>query len=85
MCYFIRIKIEKNVFLTKNRTFFMKFWTKERKDFTAAWVLALSAGSYVGGVMFNILGAGESDRNAIIGFALVVLLYVVGVLLKGGK
>jgi len=44
-----------------------------QKDFFAAWCIAMSAGSFVGGVMFNTLGLGSDLRLAGIGGTLVVV------------
>jgi len=37
----------------------MKFFSKERRDVISAWCIAMSAGAFVGGVLFNSLGMGD--------------------------
>ncbi|MCL2845125.1 MAG: hypothetical protein FWE23_06710 [Chitinivibrionia bacterium] len=44
-------------------------------------------GAFIGGVVFNTLGAGQDFRNACIGFALMLIFLLLGCFLKlkGGK
>lgn len=65
----------------------MKFFRfiEARREYLSGYCAALSAGSYIGGVMFNILGAGENLEFAAYGFGLMLVFLTIGLILKGGK
>ncbi|MCL2844648.1 MAG: hypothetical protein FWE23_04255 [Chitinivibrionia bacterium] len=63
----------------------MKFWSKGRREHLAAWFNVLSGGAFVGGVMFNVLGAGQDLYLAGVGLALVLFFFLLGFILKGGE
>ena len=56
-----------------------------RRDVICNISVALCGGSYVGGVMFNVLGAGSNTQNAFVGLALMVFFLIFALIAKGGK
>jgi predicted MFS family arabinose efflux permease len=61
------------------------YYLVERRDYLATWFCAISAGSFVGGVMFNTFGAGNDWRLAGSALVLCLILIITGLLFKGGK
>jgi len=53
----------------------------------AGWCNAMSAGAFIGGVLFNTLGAGNDTELAVTGGALSLSFLLLGsfLKLKGGK
>ncbi|MCL2845726.1 MAG: hypothetical protein FWE23_09825 [Chitinivibrionia bacterium] len=61
------------------------YFLKERRDVASSICVASAGGSFIGGLLFNTLGAGDSLENAVIGFCLYVFFIILSILLKGGK